>query len=299
MASIFFSMASLSMHDRLPPTPAIPDSARIFPEGSCDTHFHVFGDAREFPLIDERSYTPAPASMADYWAAFGPVGVERCVLVQPSVYGRDHSLLKRMLREAAPGSMRGVAVIFEDTSEREIEEMHALGVRGARCNALFSGGVSAASLRAIADRIAAFGWHLQLLVDVEHDPDLVPRVAATGLQVVVDHFGHPAPGATPQGPGLANLRALLAEGRAWVKFSGAYRLSASACATDPAVIPLAHALARANPERILWGSDWPHPGIDARATAGSELAGALRAWLPDGDLRQVLVRNPTQLYWNH
>ncbi len=237
--------------------------------------------------------------MADYWAAFGPVGVERCVLVQPSVYGRDHSLLKRTLREAVPGRMRGVAVIFEDTSEREIEELHALGVRGARCNALFSGGVSAASLRAVADRIAAFGWHLQLLVDVERDPDLVPRVAATGLQVVVDHFGHPSPGWTPQSRGLANLRALLAEGRAWVKFSGAYRLSASACATDPAVIPLAHALARANPERIFWGSDWPHPGIDARATAGNELAGALRTWLPDGDLEQVLVRNPTQLYWNH
>ncbi|XAH23746.1 amidohydrolase family protein [Xylophilus sp. GW821-FHT01B05] len=272
---------------------------RIFPQGSCDTHFHVFGHPHEFPFITERSYTPAPASIADYWASFRPVGVDRCILVQPSVYGRNHELLKLTLKNAVPGSMRGVAVIFEDTPDSEIESLHRLGVRGARCNALFSGGVSVSSLQSIADRIKSLGWHIQLLVDVDWAPDLPKLVAEMGLPVVVDHFGHPSVHKNVGGRGLRNLHSLLEEGRAWVKFSGAYRLSETASAVDPSLIPLAHSLVQANPDRILWGSDWPHPGINAHSTSSSELAGAVFDWLPAGNIQKVMVDNPTQLYWNN
>lgn len=237
--------------------------------------------------------------MADYWKTFCPLGVEKCVLVQPSVYGRDHGLLRKTLRQADAGRMRGVAVIHEDTPDAEIEELHALGVRGARCNALFPGGVSVSSLQAVADRIRGLGWHMQLLVNVDDDPDLVPRVADMGVAVVVDHFGHPSRQLGAGGPGSRNLQALMKEGRAWVKFSGAYRISATASAVDPAVVPIAHALVQANPHRIVWGSDWPHPGINAHSHSGIELAQALMEWVPEEYRQAVLVENPAVLYWGH
>lgn len=269
----------------------------FFPPGSCDAHFHVFGNTDDFPLIDECAYTPATACIQDYWKAFRPLGVDRCVLVQPSVYGRDHRLLQQTLRHAEPGRMRGVAVIHEDTPDAEIEALHALGVRGARCNALFPGGVGISALRGVADRIRGLGWHLQLLVDVDEDAGLVQRVADMGVAVVVDHFGHPSHPLGASGPGSRNLQALMREGRAWVKFSGAYRISETASAVDPAVIPIAHALVRANPQRILWGSDWPHPGINAHSNSAIELAQALLEWLPPEIRRTVLVDNPARLYW--
>ncbi|MBL8356716.1 MAG: amidohydrolase family protein [Delftia acidovorans] len=276
-----------------------PAEQYLFPKNSCDTHFHVFGHSDEFPLIAERAYTPAIASMADYWKTFRPLGVEKCVLVQPSVYGRDHGLLRKTLRQADAGRMRGVAVIHEDTPDAEIEELHALGVRGARCNALFPGGVSVSSLQAVADRIRGLGWHMQLLVNVDDDPDLVPRVADMGVAVVVDHFGHPSRQLGAGGPGSRNLQALMKEGRAWVKFSGAYRISETASAVDPAVVPIAHALVQANPHRIVWGSDWPHPGINAHSHSGIELAQALMEWVPEEYRQAVLVENPAVLYWGH
>ncbi len=276
-----------------------PAEQYLFPENSCDTHFHVFGRFDDFPLIAERAYTPAIASMADYWKTFCPLGVEKCVLVQPSVYGRDHGLLRKTLRQADAGRMRGVAVIHEDTPDAEIEELHALGVRGARCNALFPGGVSVSSLQAVADRIRGLGWHMQLLVNVDDDPDLVPRVADRGVAVVVDHFGHPSRQLGAGGPGSRNLQALMKEGRAWVKFSGAYRISETASAVDPAVVPIAHALVQANPHRIVWGSDWPHPGINAHSHSGIELAQALMEWVPEEYRQAVLVENPAVLYWGH
>ncbi len=277
---------------------SIHEKKRIFPPGACDTHFHVFASVDEVPLIAERSYTPAPASIEQYWGLFRPLGIDRCVLVQPSVYGRDHSLLKRTLSDAVPGSMRGVAVVFEDTPDSEIEELHRLGVRGARCNALFNGGVSAASLHAIADRVKTLGWHIQLLVDINTDLHLVQSLAAAGTPVVVDHFGHPRECGDLDSPGLRTLRSLLREGCAWVKFSGSYRLSASASAADPVVLPLAYSLAEANPARIVWGSDWPHPGIDATSTAGIELVKLATHWFPGELWQMAMVQNPTQLYWN-
>lgn len=272
---------------------------RIFPPGSCDTHFHVFGNAGEFPCIADRSYTPEPATMADYWRIFRPLGIDRCVLVQPSVYGRDHRLLEQTLRQAPADSMRGVAVVHEDMADAEIERLHRLGVRGARCNALFQGGVPVARLQAIVDRIRAFGWHLQMLVDVDDDPGLLVRVAAMGVPVVADHFGHPSHYEGGGGAGLRNLQALMREGRAWVKFSGAYRISRTASAIDPAVLPMAHALLQANPQRVLWGSDWPHPGIQAHSNSAIELAQVAFEWIPAQFRHMVWVENPARLYWGY
>ena len=274
------------------------ENDRVFPAGACDTHFHVFGSPTEFPLIAERTYTPPPASIQQYWAAYRPLGMDRGVLVQPSVYGRDHSLLKQTLNDAPPGSMRGVAVVYEDTSDAEIEELHRLGVRGARCNALFRGGVSSANLHAIADRVKGLDWHIQLLVNIDEDIRLVQGLADRGITVVVDHFGHPTHCDDIDSPGIKSLRSLLREGCAWVKFSGAYRISAAASGVDPAVLPLAHSFVQANPQRVVWGSDWPHPGINATATASTQLAHLITDWFPREMRHAALVDNPTQLYWH-
>lgn len=276
---------------------ASPHAINAFPSGACDTHFHVFGPEAEFPLIAERSYTPPAASLSQYQHAIGSLGVERSVLVQPSVYGRDHSLLKQVLAEAESGSMRGVAVIFDDTPDHEIEELHRLGVRGARCNALFDGGTSVDSMQSIADRVRPFGWHIQLLVDIDADLALVRALVDQGTTVVLDHFGHPRDCRNLHSAGIRSLQSMLKEGQAWVKFSAPYRLSASGSANDPCVLPLAHRLAETAPHRIVWGSDWPHPGISAIDNTAARLASLASQWFPGDLMQQALVENPTRLYW--
>jgi len=266
-----------------------------FPAGSCDCHFHVFEAAERFPYAEPRSYTPTPATLADYRQMATRLGIERSVLVHPSVYGRDHRSFEAVL--AAGGErMRGVAVVYGDTPEADVARWHALGARGTRVNALFAGGAALADLSRIAALVRPFGWHLQLLIDVGASPDLAVQAAGLGLPLVVDHFGHLAAQRGPKDPGFANLLALVREGRAWVKLSGAYRVSATR--GDYAdVRPLAEALLAANPDQLVWGSDWPHPAIAAPMVDDGELADLLVDWFCDEDRRRILVDNPARLYW--
>lgn len=265
------------------------------PAGACDCHFHVFEDSTPYPLADPRSYTPTPATLADYRRMAEAVGIERAVLVHPSVYGRDHRSFEDTLAECGAW-MRGVAVVYADTPDETIERWHRLGARGSRCNALFAGGAALNDLPEVAARVRALGWHLQLLIDVSADPGAVARVADLGLPVVVDHFGHVDARQALVSPGFANLLALVREGRAWVKLSGAYRISPQRRGFDD-VAPLVQALWQANPRQLLWGSDWPHPAIQPPMPDDGDLADALFDWLGESERRQLLVDNPTRLYW--
>lgn len=265
------------------------------PAGACDCHFHVFEDAARYPLADPRSYTPTPATLADYRRMAEAVGIERAVLVHPSVYGRDHRSFEDTLAECGSW-MRGVAVVHPDTPDEMIERWHRLGARGSRCNALFAGGAALNDLPEVAARVRALGWHLQLLIDVSADPGALARVADLGLPVVVDHFGHVDARQALASPGFANLLALVREGRAWVKLSGAYRISPQRRGFDD-VAPLVQALWQANPRQLLWGSDWPHPAIQPPMPDDGDLADALFDWLGEAELLQLLVDNPTRLYW--
>lgn len=265
------------------------------PAGACDTHFHVFEDPARYPLAEPRSYTPTLATLADYRRMAQAIGIDRAVLVHPSPYGRDHATFEATLAACADW-MRGVAVVYPDTPEPAIERWDRLGARGTRCNALFAGGVSYADLAEIAARVRGLGWHLQLLVDVSADASLVARVCDLGLPVVVDHFGHVPAARALADAGFANLRALVREGRAWVKLSGPYRFAFGA-ERYGAVRPLAEALLADNPAQLLWGSDWPHPSIAAPMPNDGELADLLFEWLTPSQRQQVLVDNPTRLYW--
>lgn len=266
------------------------------PAGTCDCHFHVFEGEARYPLAQGRSYTPAAASMADYRRMMSAVGIERAVLVQPSVYGSDHTLFVEMLREHATW-LRGVAVVRADTPERDIEDWHRAGSRGARVNALYAAGTPVAEIEAVVQRIRPQGWHLQVCIDVDAQPQLLGRIADMGAPIVVDHIGHLPAVRAAGSPGFANLVSLLREGRVWAKLSGPYRLTDQRTGFGD-VRPLVDRLIHANPGRLVWGSDWPHPSIAAPMVNDTDLADLACEWLADPVLRQkVLVTNATTLYW--
>jgi predicted TIM-barrel fold metal-dependent hydrolase len=267
---------------------------RPLPRGACDCHFHVF-DAG-FPLAEPRGYTPTPAPLDAYRATAQALGIERAVLVHPSVYGRDHAGFERVLSRCGDW-MRGVAVVHPDTPTSDIERWHALGARGTRWNALSGGGISAGDVPGIVDRVRAYGWHLQVLADVGRDPLLVADLAGLGVPVVVDHCGHVPAAEALASRGFRNLLALVREGRAWVKLSALYRLTRQRRGFDEAA-PLVEALLRANPARLVWGSDWPHPAMEPPMVDDGDIVDALLAACGPAELQQVLVDNPARLYWS-
>lgn len=270
------------------------DTPRRLPAGACDCHFHVFDSAR-YPYAAERSYTPPDATLAQQTALRARHGIDRCVLIHPSVFGADHRSLEDLLAGQAP-AMRGVAVVFPHTPEEDLARWHALGVRGSRVNALFAGGPGLHALQGLCARIRPWGWHVQLLIDLVQSPHDPQRVADSGTEVVIDHMGHADPTALLGSAGLANVLALMAEGRAWVKLSAPYRLSALGV-RHPDLPRLIERFLRANPERVVWGTDWPHPSPPHAPDDDDALVSSVFDWLPDIGLRhQVLVRNPEVLY---
>ncbi len=279
----------------LPFRAATSPARHRLPTGACDCHFHIFEGETTHPYATPRSYTPTPATQADHRQLCDTLGIDRAVLVHPSVYGRDHQSFEAALAKNSHW-MRGVAVAYADTSQDQIAHWDALGARGTRCNALFAGGAALEDLATIADLVRPFDWHLQLLIDVCADPRALNKIVDLGLAVVVDHFGHVDASTALNSPGVANMLSLLHEGRIWVKLSGAYRVSPQRKHFSD-VGPLAEALAHANIHQLVWGSDWPHPAISAPMPEEDDLIATLFDWLGDADRQHVLVDNPTRLYW--
>lgn len=289
------------MSDSSIPVCAAPDPAPraprfAMPPLACDTHAHVFGPASRYPYTPNRSYTPPDASFAQYKALLRALGAERGVLVQPSVYGTDNSLMADTLRDAGP-NFRGVAVLDDKASDAELEALHAVGVRGVRCNLLFRGGVDFAAVEALARRIAPLGWHLQFLLDVTRFEDLERKLSALPVDSVVDHMGHFAVAEGVGHPGFQALLSLLRGGRSWVKLSGSYRLTGLQHPPYRDVTPIARALVEAAPDRCVWATDWPHPQFHIPMPNDGDLLDQLPDWVPDEALRRrILVDNPARLY---
>src|ERR1700758_1438873 len=231
------------------------------PAGACDCHTHIHGDPEKFPFYSGRVYTPEPASPEEMSALHKALHVERVVIVTPSVYGPDNSATLFGMK-ARGATARGVAVIDDKTSEADIDAMQAAGFRGIRLN-LATGGVSDPNVgrsrfTAAVERMKARGWHVQLYTTLPMITAIKELVLTAPVPVVFDHFGGAQAELGVEQPGFADLVELVKSGKAYVKISGAYR--ASKLAPDyPDVVPLARALISANPERILWGTDWPHP----------------------------------------
>ncbi len=234
--------------------------------------------------------------MSEYIELHATLGVTRSVIVQPSVYGTDHRATLDAMRRYPVGRIRGVAVVDAQTPMERLHELHAAGIRGTRINALFKGGASIADARRIAERVAPLGWHMQFLIDVSQAKEALAEMASFPVDVVIDHMGH-MPAALGTGhAAFQSLLHMLQGGRCWVKLSGPYRFSAEEFPYRD-VDAFVRALVECNPERLVWGTDWPHPAISKAMPDDGALVDLLETWLPGEQLRQqVLVDNPARLY---
>ncbi|MPZ39144.1 MAG: amidohydrolase family protein [Rhizobiales bacterium] len=281
-------------------TPRPPQTT--FPVGACDTHAHICGPAHAFPYAEQRVYTPPDSTLSDYCHLLKVLGIGRAVLVQPSVYGTDNSALLDALYQRQHG-LRGVAVVGPEIKQNEIRLFDDAGIRGVRLNLVDRHGernvVPVEAVRALAAAVAPFGWHLEFLVNVDEAPGFVDAVAGLPVDIVVGHLGYPRNGASAfmQSPGFESFLRFFDRGRCWVKLTGPYRISSAADLPYLDVTPLAQRLAQANPERLLWGTDWPHVMNKKPMPNDGDLSDLIAAWLPDPGLRErVLVANPAALY---
>ena len=265
------------------------------PPGATDCHFHIFGPHARYPLSPGRAYTPQEASIADYARVTDALGLQRCVIVQPSIYGTDNTCALDAVATWGQQRARAVVVIDDSVEGPALQRLHAAGVRGVRFNAVSGNGTPLDQLATLARRAAPLGWHLQLYLHGGALPDLGPRLADLPVPVVIDHMGQVATAKGTGHPEFQALLRLLGSGRAWVKLCG-YR-SSSAGFPFADVAGQARALLAAAPERCLWGTDWPHPNFFGTMPDDGELLDLLGAWAPDAATRRgVLVDNPAALY---
>ena len=284
------------------PDPEIRSPKIAFPAGAVDCHAHVCGPASLFPYAQERIYTPPDATLESYQALLRMLGIDCAVLVQPSVYGTDNRAMLAALK-AYPKQFRGVAVIpnqATDVSDRYLEELHLAGVRGIRCNlvdvANKTGELPIQALRALAERIKPFDWHLELLMHVNEYPDLATVFKNFPVDLVFGHFGYSHAKYGVNDKGFEGLLELMRNGQAWVKMTGPYRIcDGNLPYTD--MRPFNDAVIRANPKRLIWGSDWPHVMVKKQMPHDADLCELFGSWVKDSSLRKtILVDNPCILY---
>jgi predicted TIM-barrel fold metal-dependent hydrolase len=306
------STGAAMMSPRAQAKAAQPSTAVNFdvPDGACDCHTHIHGDPEKFPFFPGRLYTPELASPEEMTALHKALHVERVVIVTPSVYGADNSAALFGMK-ARGSTARGVAVIDDKTSETNLDAMQQAGFRGIRLN-LATGGINDPNVarqrfQIAVDRMKERGWHVQFYTTLRIVSAIKDLVAASPVPVVFDHFGGAQAALGPEQAGFSDLVELVKSGKAYVKISGAYR--ASKLAPDYLdVIPLAKALIAANPDRIVWGTDWPHPDSTPPGRKATDvtplqriddghLLNMLPVWAPDAAIRRkILVDNPARLY---
>ncbi len=279
------------------------------PAGACDCHTHVFGDPAKYPLFAGRTYTPEVAGIEEMNAMHRKLRLQRVVIVTPSVYGTDNSSTLDGIRVRGTDA-RGIAVINDQTTEDALDAMDRGGIRGIRLN-LTTGGtndpkVARERFVAAMARVQRRGWHIQSFTNLSVIAALKDTVAASPVPVVFDHFGGARAALGVEQPGFADLLALVRSGKAYVKISGAY--SASTIEPDyPDAAPLARAFIAANPDCVLWGSNWPHPGSSGGRSAtevtplrpidDGRMLNLLAAWEPSAAVRKkILVDNPARLF---
>jgi predicted TIM-barrel fold metal-dependent hydrolase len=266
----------------------------IVPKGAVDCHAHVVGLPPETILAPNRSYTAPVATEAQYLHMLEATGMTRGVLVQISIHGTDNSLMLEALR-AYPQRLKGVAVVERDITGRECEELATAGIVGLRINVMTPGGRTLADIERYGAICRAMGWHLQLFIDAAVLAEYGTALSGLGVPLIFDHMGHRPAKNGVQDPGFQNLLGLVQDG-AWVKLSGAYRVtSAGFPYTD--TIPMARALVAAAPERCVWGSDWPNVSTWAHMPNVGDLLDLLADWVPDEATRnRILVDNPASFY---
>jgi 2-pyrone-4,6-dicarboxylate lactonase len=270
------------------------------PDGAVDAHCHVFGPGDVFPYAPERKYTPADASKEQLFALRDRLGFTRNVIVQGTCHGADNRALVDALRSSG-GRARGVATVRRTVSDAELRELHEAGVRGVRFNFVkrLVDVTPPEELLETARRIAPLGWHVVVYFEAQDLPQLAPFIAALPTVVVVDHMARPDVTQSVDGPEFARFLDLMnTHPNVWSKVSGAERLSQSGPPGYADFIPFARRVVETFPDRVLWGTDWPHPNLKTHVPDDGELVDLLPLMATSADLqRRLLVDNPLRLYW--
>jgi 2-pyrone-4,6-dicarboxylate lactonase len=278
------------------------------PAGAVDAHCHVFGPGTQFPYAPERKYTPCDASKEQLFALRDHLGFDKNVIVQATCHGSDNRALVDALRHS-DNKARGVATVKRDVSDAELQDMHAAGVRGTRFNFVkrLADFTPREVLLEIANRIAPLGWHVVVYFEAQDLPELYDFFTALPTTVVVDHMGRPDVSKPVDGPEFELFVKMMREhDNIWSKVSCPERLSLSG---PPAlngeqnayrdVVPFARRLVETFPDRVLWGTDWPHPNLKDHMPDDGLLVDFIPHIAPTAELqRKLLVDNPTRLYWS-
>ena len=280
------------------PDPKTPDFKP--PAGAVDAHCHVFGPADAFPFAPERKYTPGDAGKEMLFALRDHLGLSRNVIVQASCHGKDNSAMIDAL-QAADGRARGVAVVAHDVGDDELDQMHAAGVRGVRFN--FVKRLVDATPRevfmATAERVQRLGWHIVVYFEAPDLADLTPFLKQLPGIVVVDHLGRPDVTQPVDGPGFQAFANLMTDmPNLWTKVSCPERLTVAGPPYDD-VVPFQRHLVEHFSDRVLWGTDWPHPNMKSHRPDDGLLVDTIARIAPTAALQQaLLVDNPMRLYWS-
>ncbi len=291
---------NFEIRDCIPPdrNPRMPD-VRL-PTGAIDTHVHVFED--RYPLSPGRGYNPPESTVADLKHLHDTLGLSRVVFTQPSVYGVDNSAIMDGVAAhnvGSSGRARAVIACTMDISDQEIADFDAKGVRGVRLNTDNKGGMPFGmdQIPELAARIAPFGWHFEFLFPGRDILDLMPIFEALTVPMSIAHFAYQPATAGVSAPGFQALLALIRAGNTWLKISGANRVSETDLPPYDDVKPMAEALIEAAPDRIMWGTDWPHPNKYEGNPNDGDLVNAFGDWVGDEDMRRkIMVDTPAALY---
>jgi len=289
----------------MPPDPNTRRPSFILPSNSCDTHFHIFGPPEEFPFAPSRQYTPPAAPLEHYLNMAAVIGIERGIVVQPSVHGLDNAVTLDAIKKAA-GRFLGVARIDDKTTRSEMRRLHEAGIRGVRFNLLDRprGNVALDVLDRTVERIVELGWSVDLHIDPKNLLEHEKRIRVLPTPVVFDHIARINPAEGLNQPAFELLLELLKDRRYWVKVSGADKICKHGVRFYPGLpyvdaIPFARAVIEAAPDRIIWGTDWPHSNNFApgKTPNDGDLLDLLAEFAPDEGIRhKILVDNPAALY---
>lgn len=277
------------------------------PEGAVDAHCHVFGPGGEFPYAPERKYTPCDASADQLFALRDHLGYSRNVIVQATCHGADNRALVHALQRSQ-GRARGIATVRRDVTDEQLAELHEAGVRGVRFNFVkrLVDAVPSDSLQEIVAKIAPLGWHVVIYFEAADLPDLYDFFAGIPTDVVVDHMGRPDVTKDPDGPEFGLFRRFMRENEnVWAKVTCPERLTVSGPhAVDGEqhpyadVIPFARRLVEEFPDRVLFGTDWPHPNLTSHMPDDGLVVDYIPRIATTPELQQkLLVDNPSRLYW--
>ncbi|MBM0106286.1 amidohydrolase family protein [Steroidobacter sp. S1-65] len=271
------------------------------PPGAVDAHCHVFGPGDVFPYAPERKYTPCDAPKEKLWELRDYLGFERNVIVQATCHGADNRALVDALK-ASNGRARGVATVKHDVTDEELRALDAAGVRGVRFNFVkrLVDTTPREVLRSIAERIQPLGWHIVIYFEAQELPELYDFFTSLPTTVVVDHMGRPDVTQPLDGPEFELFIRLLRENpNFWSKVSCPERLSKRGPDAYEDVVPFARRVVETFPDRVLWGTDWPHPNMKSHMPDDGKLVDFIPKIAPTVELqRKLLVDNPMALYWS-